>query len=214
VLGLGLAVLAFETDQAARLELVHECAAGAAAGVALWVLVSSLARDREEGFCLAADHTRGGRTARLVGRTFGATLGSAVAAGVVALLGLALGGADTGDGLYLLSTSSCSALLAAAWGLLLGVAGLGPAAGLLTGAGLWVTAHLPWGAPGWDLGGVGRVIGAVLPGVPQGAAGAAAAVLAAVGVGGLALLGAMGEKRGVGVIRRAAPGFGQHSASS
>lgn len=186
-LGLGLAVLAFEADPAAERELVGECAAGTGAAVALWVLITALARDRLEGFALAADQTGPGAVARLLGRSIGALVAGVVAAAATLAFAVALDPQHVHGLLCLLSTSMVSVASAAAWGLMLGACGLGPAAGLLAGLGLWFLGHLPWSSPGWEVGGLGRLLAVALPSPPADAGADAWRLLAALGLGAVAL---------------------------
>lgn len=69
-----------------------------------------------------------------------------------------------------------------AWALLLSGFGLGPAAALLAGLGLWILGHLPWAAPGYALGGAGAWVGALLPAAALDLRSATAALLALVGL--------------------------------
>jgi hypothetical protein len=186
-LALGLAVLALEDDRAANLELAWEGAAGVGAGVAVWVLVTTLARDATEGFALAADQCLAGPRARLLGRALGAAAAGTAASLVTLLVGVLLDPRLAPSSVYVLFTSIFTAILAAAWGLLLGGLGLGPAAAMLAALGLWLLGHFPWAAPGWEVGGGGRLLAAALPAPPRDLLGVAAALLAAIGVGGLAL---------------------------
>jgi hypothetical protein len=203
-IGLGLGIYALSSDPAAQARLAQESVAGTAALGALWLLARALDQDARSGFCLAADQTAAGARARLAGRWLGAVLAGAACA--LPAAACAWGWAGSSPGYLLLAIILPSGLLAA-WALLLGVLGMGGVSIFGACGLLWLAGHLPWGAPGWG-GPWARGVAAWLPpGTSATGSVRLEAVLAMLGLLGVALaLGRPTEARAARSARPPDPG--------
>lgn len=161
--GAALSILALHDQPGQRADLVAATSEMFALLVGLGLLGRTLDEDRASGFVEAADATRLGPPGRVLGRWGGAVL-CALVCGMLSVGGmLALRAAPPQAGLYLLTTSIPSLLVALAWGALF-AALLSGVVGTLVTFTLWLAGHLPWGTAPFLEGGVGRALRAVLPG--------------------------------------------------
>jgi hypothetical protein len=195
--GLGLGIFALTSDPEGERRLALESVVGTAALAISWLLVRALEGDLRSGFCVAADATRGGVAARLMGRWVGALCAAIV---VAVPAGAAASAWTEATPMLLLVTTISSAALQGAWVLLLASAGLASVALWLVVALVWLLGHLPWGAPGWGGTVGGWIAGWLPPGLAEDGVPRLSAWVATAGC----LLVALGAARAAGASRRAA----------
>jgi hypothetical protein len=158
----------------------------------LWLVGRSTEEDRHSGFASAADATRVGPRGRVAGRWLGASLAGCVLAAVTSYGICATASLHWPPELLLLSTSIQVTACVGAWGVLLGAFWRGGGA-MLAVLLLYVLGHLPWGAPAFLRGPVGRALGAWLPG-PRPGGDLASLAFTSAAVAGLLLLSLAGSR--------------------
>ena len=160
-----VAILAVAEIESQSRELIESTSQLFGALLTLSLIGRSLEEDSSSGFALAGDATRGGPRGRLLGRWLGAVLAGIATTLLVALLITAAGTIKAPELFYLLYTTILTMSLVGAWSTLVS-SQWGGAAGALVTLLLWVLGHFPWGTDPFLGGGLGRALGAWLPG-PQ-----------------------------------------------